>query len=314
MPITEYPSTRSYFTYQYLAEVCLFHLITITVGSSDTPTLIMKDFAARLKRIPVKVQAIRNRISRSLRPHPPISPPSPAEYSQPTDDVSSSIRPEARLQDGEAPCAMQDEALCPSKMDETQELPPHAFSTQQEDQETGDRGVLALTTSDTTVSEYTTAPKDEERRRNPGGMADAVQDKNPISNHATSSPITKTSISNVPSLWTQAISKLSDKDQALLKYVHVHSGTNDQNFFEAIEDVIRDTRLQEMSHRWKISILGREFVIKDVVLKIIEWLRRFKEVGDVAVSFDPVHAALPWAGFRFLLEVNLISRLYLTPK
>jgi hypothetical protein len=29
----------------------------------------------------------------------------------------------------------------------------------------------------------------------------------------------------------------------------------------------------------------------------------FKQVGDVAVQYDPAHAALPWAGIRFLLQV-----------
>ncbi|CAJ2501436.1 Uu.00g042890.m01.CDS01 [Anthostomella pinea] len=34
---------------------------------------------------------------------------------------------------------------------------------------------------------------------------------------------------------------------------------------------------------------------------MVEWLDKFKECMDVAVSFDPVHAALPWAGAWFLI-------------
>jgi hypothetical protein len=37
--------------------------------------------------------------------------------------------------------------------------------------------------------------------------------------------------------------------------------------------------------------------------KIIQWLDKFKGIGDVVSSFDPVHAALPWAAFRFVLQV-----------
>lgn len=36
---------------------------------------------------------------------------------------------------------------------------------------------------------------------------------------------------------------------------------------------------------------------------IIRWLDKFKGIGDVVSSFDPVHAALPWAAFRFILQV-----------
>jgi hypothetical protein len=38
---------------------------------------------------------------------------------------------------------------------------------------------------------------------------------------------------------------------------------------------------------------------------MLSFIDKFKEAGDVAVSFDPVHAALPWAGIRFVLQVGL---------
>lgn len=34
------------------------------------------------------------------------------------------------------------------------------------------------------------------------------------------------------------------------------------------------------------------------------WVNKFKEVVDVAIQYDPVHAALPWAAVRFLLQVK----------
>lgn len=51
---------------------------------------------------------------------------------------------------------------------------------------------------------------------------------------------------------------------------------------------------------------GRQIILRDVAEKIIVWIDRFKQVGDIAVNFDPVHASLPWAGIRFLLEVGLM--------
>ena len=40
------------------------------------------------------------------------------------------------------------------------------------------------------------------------------------------------------------------------------------------------------------------------VQKTVSVLNRFISVGDVAVNFDPVHAALPWAAVRFVLVVS----------
>jgi ankyrin repeat domain-containing protein 50 len=55
--------------------------------------------------------------------------------------------------------------------------------------------------------------------------------------------------------------------------------------------------------RWKFNINGRQIILRDVAEKVIVWINKFKEIGDVAVNFDPIHAALPWAGVRFLLQV-----------
>jgi ankyrin repeat domain-containing protein 50 len=39
---------------------------------------------------------------------------------------------------------------------------------------------------------------------------------------------------------------------------------------------------------------------------MILWLNKFKDIGDIAVSFDPIHASLPWAGVRLLLQVRYV--------
>jgi hypothetical protein len=41
----------------------------------------------------------------------------------------------------------------------------------------------------------------------------------------------------------------------------------------------------------------------DLFGKVVKWIDLFKQVGDAAVQYAPVHAALPWAGVRFLLQV-----------
>jgi hypothetical protein len=50
--------------------------------------------------------------------------------------------------------------------------------------------------------------------------------------------------------------------------------------------------------------VGRHtFKLQDEADKVILWLDRFKQVGDIAVNADQIHAGLPWAGIRLLLEV-----------
>ena len=61
------------------------------------------------------------------------------------------------------------------------------------------------------------------------------------------------------------------------------------------------------AQQWKFELNGRQIVLRDIAEKIIVWIDIFKEIADIAVSFDQVHASLPWAGIRFLLEVGLIT-------
>lgn len=51
---------------------------------------------------------------------------------------------------------------------------------------------------------------------------------------------------------------------------------------------------------------GSEVKVRDILEKIVFWFRRFEKVGDMVASFDPMHAALPWAGVKFLIEVMFL--------
>ena len=48
---------------------------------------------------------------------------------------------------------------------------------------------------------------------------------------------------------------------------------------------------------------GEVVFLRDIMEKITSWINKFKEIVDVAVQYDPAHAALPWAGIRFLLQI-----------
>jgi len=57
------------------------------------------------------------------------------------------------------------------------------------------------------------------------------------------------------------------------------------------------------SKRWTFTRGKHSMRLCDEADKVILWLDRFKQVGDIAVNADPIHAGLPWAGIRLLLEV-----------
>jgi hypothetical protein len=59
---------------------------------------------------------------------------------------------------------------------------------------------------------------------------------------------------------------------------------------------------QKMEH--EIESQQHDSETRRSVENIVSVLNKFISVGDVAVNFDPVHAALPWAAVRFVLVVS----------
>ncbi|KAK7974466.1 hypothetical protein PG989_016314 [Apiospora arundinis] len=104
------------------------------------------------------------------------------------------------------------------------------------------------------------------------------------------------------SLWDKAINSL-DAD---LRDGLVATKTHKRNILEFQEAVLKEVEAQRaVSERkkWKFkSPNGDTVIVRHVLEKIAGWIKTFESVGDVAASFDPVHAALPWAAFRFLLR------------
>lgn len=72
---------------------------------------------------------------------------------------------------------------------------------------------------------------------------------------------------------------------------------------EKMEQVINNQQ-HDRERAWNIKICQDEYSIRGFVEKTVSILNKFVAVGDVAVSFDPVHAALPWAAVRFVLVVS----------
>jgi hypothetical protein len=108
-----------------------------------------------------------------------------------------------------------------------------------------------------------------------------------------------------PDLWDAALQKLSIDDQEAIQKLQPNSSTQ-QPMSEKIDELRVLTSIVQdkcKAKAYKFRFRGKDIIVRDIAGKIIFWLNKFKEVGDIAVNFDPVHASLPWAGVRFLLQV-----------
>lgn len=108
--------------------------------------------------------------------------------------------------------------------------------------------------------------------------------------------------------WGCAFDSLSPEERNLFQYFAPNNSLTGKDFgvVEAILQTIQDKRKLCMERRWAFTtISGRRIIIRDVLDKIATWVNRFKEIGDAIMQYDPHHAALPWAGIRFLLQASV---------
>lgn len=84
------------------------------------------------------------------------------------------------------------------------------------------------------------------------------------------------------------------------------SSTKDlaKDISERMAQAIQDRKHGREQREWKVTVGHKEYSARGMVDKTVNILNKFVAVGDVAVSFDPVHAALPWAAVRFVLVVS----------
>ncbi|KAF7537616.1 hypothetical protein G7054_g3585 [Neopestalotiopsis clavispora] len=127
-------------------------------------------------------------------------------------------------------------------------------------------------------------------------------------------------------LWEHALSKLegstSTEDRkhacALREFAKVRdtsATTQDEsnasegdNLIEKVKRAANSLCTESEQKAWKIDVGARTVVLRNVVSRIIDCLNKFKDIGDLAVQYDPVHAALPWAAFRFLLQAATLNK------
>jgi hypothetical protein len=109
------------------------------------------------------------------------------------------------------------------------------------------------------------------------------------------------------SLWDTANAQLDGETQIILAKVNTGNGC-------VVDEVLTEAVTQQKAlaaKRWKVTIGGKEVILRDVLGKIVRWIDHFKAAGDIAVQFNSGAASLPWAAVRFLLQVAVNDKQYL---
>ncbi|KAJ0384991.1 hypothetical protein COL922a_007275 [Colletotrichum nupharicola] len=108
-------------------------------------------------------------------------------------------------------------------------------------------------------------------------------------------------MTEAPNLWAKARERLPEDVQEWLSNLNVDSQQSPIGA-QLIDELISEAHkkqeeLEKSRHSWETKL-----ELRLVFENMIKWIDKFKGIGDVGSSFDPVHAALPWAAFRFVLQ------------
>ena len=103
-------------------------------------------------------------------------------------------------------------------------------------------------------------------------------------------------------LWAAALNTLDEEDRKLVAF----DGQHKLDVLSDLGHLVDNAKENSIKKRWRFHRPGggQTVILRDLFSKIVVWIDRFKAVGDIVVQYDPVHAALPWAGVRFLLQVS----------
>ena len=98
-------------------------------------------------------------------------------------------------------------------------------------------------------------------------------------------------------LWSKAYRQLPEQYKKELDHL------DKVDVLQKLFGIAKQVQEENAAKPWKLKWGDREIDVREKAQELVGWLNKFKEIGDIAVQYDPVHAALPWAGVRFILMV-----------
>jgi hypothetical protein len=126
----------------------------------------------------------------------------------------------------------------------------------------------------------------------------------PNKSQASTKPPISISFSNPGAhILEKALEKLTPQERDVL---NIHISSSETAVGSVLNSALKEAKEKQKVCRgksWSCKVGKHEVRARDVAEKVVKWLERFKSVLDVAVSADPIHAALPWAVVRVVLEI-----------
>ena len=99
-------------------------------------------------------------------------------------------------------------------------------------------------------------------------------------------------------LWDVTFAKLPSKDQQTLR-----SGLGLPVTIDDVRASLAEARVKA-DRKWTIKGQRGDINLRVHFDKMVHWVQEFVAIGDTIVTYDPGHAAIPWAAMRFLLQVR----------
>ncbi|KAF4439557.1 hypothetical protein F53441_12543 [Fusarium austroafricanum] len=121
-------------------------------------------------------------------------------------------------------------------------------------------------------------------------------------------------MSDASSLWVKSRERLPDDVKKWLESIEQDAQpglTATQQIDWLINQTEqKKTELENARRPWVMETKSHTWDLRKYFDRMVHWLDKFKGIGDMASSFDPVHAALPWAAFRFVLQAIVAEKEY----
>jgi len=98
-------------------------------------------------------------------------------------------------------------------------------------------------------------------------------------------------------LWSKAFNQLPEELKKDL------DSLDKLNILQKLIAIAKQAEEQNAGKQFKLKCGEKEIDVREKAEGFVGCLNKFKEIGDIMVQYNPVHAALPWAGVRFILMV-----------
>jgi hypothetical protein len=73
---------------------------------------------------------------------------------------------------------------------------------------------------------------------------------------------------------------------------------------DILSEICRQQQEDRTKKSWKFRFAGRDVDLQKKLGNWVNFFNKIKQIGDVAVNVDPLHAGLPWAMIRLIITVR----------